>query len=177
MNELWRPVQGWLGLYEVSNLGRVKSLPRIIVRNHMGTRTEQPIKERILKPSFMKGYAFVGLHRNGKQEVRQIHRMVAEAFLGEPPADKPWALHGTNGVSDNSVSNLYWGDQERNEKDKIRDGTLLHGEKAPWAKLTESDVKAIRADTRPHKEIAADYPIGRAAVGAIKRRQTWSHLE
>ena len=61
MEEIWKDVKGYEGLYQVSNMGRVRSLSRIDGNNH-------PVKERIMKPSMSSGYLYVGLRKQGKQK-------------------------------------------------------------------------------------------------------------
>ena len=181
MNELWRPIPGWLGLYEVSNLGRVRSTKkRVTVRsNRWGKPMERVQQARILKNAInSNGYATVHLYApNTKTKCCTVHRLVAAAFLGDPPEGKPWVLHGPNGQKDNSAANLYWGDRRQNEADKLRDGTLKRGEQQTNAKLTPEMVYAIRADNRLHRVIANDYPVNRSVISAIKNRSAWTHLD
>jgi hypothetical protein len=75
---VWKPIKGYEGSYEVSNHGDVRSVDRI---NAYGRHQ----KERILKQSLTKGYAKVGLYREGVLKWHLVHRLVAEAFLGECP--------------------------------------------------------------------------------------------
>lgn len=79
MNEIWKPIKGYDGLYEVSNNGRVRSLDRFdsLGRLHKGKR---------LKPSrTVHGYLFVSLNKMGETKQRYIHDIVAETFIGERP--------------------------------------------------------------------------------------------
>lgn len=76
--EEWRPIEGYEGLYEVSTLGRVRSLERIDNNNHL-------VKGRILKPTTDKdGYFRVDLHKEGKVKHFLIHRLVAQTFIPNP---------------------------------------------------------------------------------------------
>lgn len=76
--EVWKPIDGFEGLYEVSNLGRVKSLDRYVDNGHGSTRLA---KGRILKPQLvMGGYLQVVLCKDGKQTIFKVHRLVAKAF-------------------------------------------------------------------------------------------------
>ena len=76
MKEQWKPVVGYEGLYEVSNLGRVKSLSREVVGNGGSTYMT---KERILKPASKK-YPQVSLSKDGTQKSYRVHTLVVEAF-------------------------------------------------------------------------------------------------
>lgn len=105
--EVWRPVIGWEGLYDVSNLGRVRSVKRF-VRNKNSIR---PVESRILKPSLGKnGYYYL---RNCKGKAKYIHRMVAEAFIPNPNA-LPQINHKDENKLNNSVYNLEWCTQSYN---------------------------------------------------------------
>ena len=76
--EVFKPIPGYEGIYEVSNLGNVKSLERI---NAIGRKQ----KERILKPRATRGYYGISLYKDNKSKSRTIHQLVAEAFLNHKP--------------------------------------------------------------------------------------------
>lgn len=103
--EEWRDIQGFEGLYQVSNLGRVKSLDRVVYKKD---GTTQIYKERILKQSNLwNEYLVVNLSRNGKPIMHRIHRLVAEAFLPNPN-NYPIINHKDENKTNNSVDNLEW---------------------------------------------------------------------
>lgn len=103
MNEIWKNIDGYEGLYQVSNLGNVKSL------NYNKTG-----KERILKPGTDKcGYRLVGLFKNGKLKFFTIHRLVANSFL-ENPDHKPEVNHKDEDKTNNCVENLEWMTRKEN---------------------------------------------------------------
>lgn len=79
--EIWKPVDGYEGLYEVSNLGRVKSI-RYVARFK---RHKELILVQSKDNNKTTCYLFVGLHRNGKCETKRVHQLVAGAFLPQPP--------------------------------------------------------------------------------------------
>ena len=102
IEEIWRPIEGYEGLYEVSNTGRVKSLKRPF-ENNGGI---QWTKERILSPGKDKdGYLQVHLCYNGKQHQRKVHRLVAQAFLPNI-YNLPMVNHKDENPSNNFVDNL-----------------------------------------------------------------------
>ena len=117
--EEWRPVVGYEGLYEVSSLGRVRSLDRVVHRPHTGPYKKQG--RTLVLQEHRQGYRLVDLYRDGERRVRKVHRLVAEAFLPNPNS-LPVVLHGRLGVSSNAVSNLRWGTQTDNLFDTVRDG-------------------------------------------------------
>lgn len=97
MAEVWKDIKGYEALYQVSNLGRVKSL------NYHRTG-----KERILKPGTQtKGYLKVPLYKYGKIEEFRVHRLVAEAFIPNPNK-YPCVNHKDENKQNNSVDNLEW---------------------------------------------------------------------
>lgn len=108
-DEIWKDIKGYEGLYQVSNLGRVKSLER---RSHkLSTGGVRVYKAAIKKPETMKlDYKRIHLYKNGKLRKWLVHRLVAEMFLDAPvePIEKMHVNH-INGVpSDNRVENLEW---------------------------------------------------------------------
>lgn len=102
MTEVWKPISGYEGLYEVSNLGRVKALDRYI-ENNGGM---QHRRERILKPH---GSPHLGvtLCKGGTTKRLTVHRLVAKAFVPNPN-DKPVVDHIDTNPQNNNADNLRW---------------------------------------------------------------------
>lgn len=123
--EIWKPVSGYEGLYEVSGCGKVKSL----LHN----------QEKILKPNFQeKGYLSVELYKEKKRKRFLIHRIVAEAFIPNIE-NKPQVNHIDENKSNNSVENLEW----VTEKQNINHGTR-----------TKRQIEHTDYTTQKRKEIA-----------------------
>jgi hypothetical protein len=105
MEEEWRDIEGYEGCYQVSNIGRVKSLSRA-VRNGKGTTRKIP--ERIRKPQdHSHGYLFVALHESEEYFNFYIHRLVALHFIANPKG-LPEVNHKNLDRTDNRVENLEW---------------------------------------------------------------------
>lgn len=105
MEEIWKPIPKWEALYEVSNLGRVKSLPRF-----RKTRFSYTSKEHILKPRVcgnQREYLAVALCKDGKREQVKIHRLVALVFIPNPNGYKE-INHIDENKGNNRADNLEW---------------------------------------------------------------------
>lgn len=111
MEEQWRTINGYEGYYEISSLGRVRSVSRVIL---LGNNRKHNLKGRILKTRVNdRGYVYVGLSKEGKRKSLRVHRLVAEAFL-KNPFNKPQINHINEIKTDNTISNLEWVTQEEN---------------------------------------------------------------
>lgn len=105
MEEIWKPVVGYEGWYEVSNLGRVKSIDRIIINSFGVSKTYYG---KILKQSLERhGYVTVVLSKNSIFKRCAIHRLVALAFLPNPQ-NLPQVNHKDECKNNNNVENLEW---------------------------------------------------------------------
>ncbi len=108
MREVFRPIKGYEGLYEVSNLGNVKSL------GNGKSRNPNLCRERILKSvKNNKGYLYINLCRNGNAKIGKIARLVAIAFIPNPE-NLPELNHKNSLKHDNRVQNLEWCNQRYN---------------------------------------------------------------
>ena len=103
--ETWKPVVGYEGLYEVSDLGRVKKVARTIT---LTDGTVKKIDESILNQSDSNGYLKVGLYRNGVSKSNWVHRLVAQAFIPNNDQSKAVINHKDENKRNNSVANLEW---------------------------------------------------------------------
>lgn len=107
MEEIFKDIEGYEGLYQVSNLGRVKSLERLDSRGHK-------VNERILRLKKNRyGYLQVTLYINGKGKTIEIHRLVAIHFLPNPN-NLPEVNHIDENKENNSLENLEWCDHSYN---------------------------------------------------------------
>lgn len=109
--EIWKDIRGYEGLYQVSNTGRIRSLDRYI--KHSSGNGLQIMRGRVIKLKLHNGYYFIGLHKDGKCITRNVHRLVAEAFICNPE-NKPCIDHINTIKTDNRVENLRWCTQLEN---------------------------------------------------------------
>jgi hypothetical protein len=165
--ELWKPVLGFEGFYEVSTLGRVRSLPR------------QATPGKVLKPKVsFKGYHTINTSVNQKRKTMKISRMVLSAFVGDQPTLEARHLDGNK--DNNTLANLAWGTRSENEQDKVLHGTVLIGSRNPKAVLTESDVSEIKSlisQGKSLKEIGPLFPkLGWRTFYDIRSGKVWKHV-
>jgi len=118
--ETWKPARGWEGLYAVSNLGRVRSLPRW--RSPQDTLVAQSNRDH-------QGYMRVNLYTDSRMTTVNVHLLVLTAFAGTRP-EGLMARHLDGDKKNNRAGNLAWGTQSENEQDKLRHGTNF------WANKT-----------------------------------------
>jgi len=178
--EEWRDVIGYDGLYQVSNIGSIKSVQRFYCR---GGKFMIPVKECVRKLTLEKhGYLRVGLSIDGKMSNFMAHVLVAEAFIGPKPSDKHEVNH-INGVkTDNRPENLEWVTRSENLFHAYRIGIKkqegLRGEKNSMSKLTKKEVLEIRgmAGAHSNKSIAKKFSLSFQHVGDIVNRKRWKHI-
>tara|TARA_R110002072_G_C7591078_1_gene503076 strand:+ start:17 stop:517 length:501 start_codon:yes stop_codon:yes gene_type:complete len=138
MKEEFKDIPNYEGIYQVSDLGRVKSLTR---KGFDG----RSVKERILKPAANNnGYLLIALRRNGKTNMRTIHQLVAEAFLGHTPCGHKLIVNHINfNRQDNRAENLEIDTQRNNTNQKhIKSSSKYTG--VCWAKDAGKWMSAIR---------------------------------
>ena len=161
--ERWLPVPGYLGLYEVSELGRVRSLDRLCLGKD---GREEVHRGQILAPQKLKnGYLEVYLCRGAKREHRTVHSLVADAFLGPRPKGHD-ILHFDGNRENNSYTNLGYDTRAENLH-----STYLYGGKQANGKLSLTDVDAIRSRLTAGESgysIAKDYGVHPSAIYHIR---------
>lgn len=170
--EEWRAVPGFEGKYEVSDLGRVRSLDRIIDSPGSPRGYPRPIKGRLLKPQDHSG-GYLQITLCG--ELHIVSWVVLSAFVGPRPSGLE-ACHNDGDKKNNTRSNLRWDTPVRNAADKVEHGTAPRGEQNGCAKLTVEDVLAIRKDRRDRFVVAAEYDIHPNHVNRLRARGRWAHV-
>lgn len=160
MEEEYRDVVGFEEYFQVSNLGNVFSKR----------------SNRILKQTKNnKGYWVFGTSINGIAHTFSVHRLVAEAFIPNPE-DKPYVNHIDGCKTNNVVSNLEWVTAKENSAHSWATGLQLPRPNHSQRKLTDDQVREIRASTKSNKELASIYGIGLVTIWRIKRRQTYKDI-
>lgn len=177
--EIWKDIIGYQELYQISNLGRVKSLPRYKKNGKFSHWTKEKILAQGINDS---GYYQVMLHKNGSHKTKTIHRLVAQAFIPNPD-NKPWINHKNSVRIDNDVDNLEWCTPSENNKhcyDKGRQ-KIYFGEQHPGSKLTHRQVNEIRDKYSYYKYtmlmLSKEYNISMGSIQAILENKTWKNLK
>ena len=173
MTEIWKPAFEWEDGYEVSSLGRVRSLSRIVPCSK-GTRR---IRSKVLKPQMhVFGYPTVMVSLKGKTRRLNIHRLMYQSFYGPLPKEVQ-VRHLNNDPADCRLINLTIGSSADNHKDMVEAGRSTAGERHPGVKLTEDDVQAIRASGRSQQALAALHGVAQSTISKIQRRERWSYIQ
>ncbi len=175
--ERWLPIPGWEDEYEVSDLGRVRSLERLV---ETSDGRLHPVRGRVLNPSRRAGgYRYVNLKRPGVCEKRSVHLLVLLAHVGPRP-DGQETRHLDGNPENNRLDNLKYGTRVENAADKVRHGTLPLGERCGTSVLTREEVQQARriyASGRTLAEVARELDVGLCTIHDIISGRTWSHLE
>lgn len=178
MTEIWRPAKGYEGLYEVSNQGNFRGLPRkVIQRNgHPYSVTGKRISGSI---SPVTGYRMVTVSRDETRKLKSIHRFVATSFIPNP-LNKPEVNHIDGNKLNNRVSNLEWVTSSENQIHAHRLGLqpAMFGEGHPNSKLAWSDILKIREEYgngKLQREIAVEFGVSRQNISDIVNFKLWKN--
>lgn len=134
--EIWRDIDDYIGLYQVSNMGRVKSVERVIWDNRGYYKT---VPERILKAGKINGgYMQVGLCKEGKTKKYLVHQLVASAFVENPEGYKE-INHISEDKTNNKAENLEWCSRSYNVNYGTRNNRMA--EKLRGMKQSEEQIK------------------------------------
>lgn len=179
MTEKWKPVVGFEGLYEVSDLGRVRSLDRIITRT---VRWKSGIVKEIayrhigqmLRPGLASnGYLTVAI----KTVSHCVQILVLTAFAGPAPEGLE-CCHGDGDRQNNRLTNLRWDTHASNVADMAKHGTKLIGSAYSTAKLNDETARRVRAlrGVHPQSELARMFNVSPSAIQAVHDGRTWKHV-
>jgi len=170
MEEIWKDIQKYEGLYQVSDLGRIKRIAPE-ANTYVG---------KIIKPIKINGYVFVNLYSQGKRRCHKIHKIVAESFLGSRPLGKQ-INHKNGNKEDNNLNNLEWVTPKENTFHSWNIlGKAQRGEDGGNHKLFEFEVKEIKDLLKTKilriKDIASNYNVSESTIYFIKTNHIWSHV-
>ena len=171
--EVFKDILGYEGLYQVSNLGKVKSTERKAKHWRGGLLT---VKSRIMKPFTSKcGYLIVSISKNSIDNKFLIHRLVSNAFIPNP-YNKPQVNH-INGIkTDNKVSNLEWATTSENSLHAFKNNLKAKGQNRTQSKLTNKEVLEIRHSNLRNIELSRLYNISKSIISGIQKGRLWKHV-
>jgi predicted XRE-type DNA-binding protein len=177
--EEWKDIPGMEGYYQCSNIGRVKSLDKLVSwTSKKGMCCYRQRKGRILSPS---KYRYLQLHLSldGKKIMAYVHRLVALTWI-ENPDNLREVDHINGNRYDNTVDNLRWVSPSTNMKSAYDNFQQKHGEHSCKAKLTTNQMFEIR-DLYKNKQLSQEaigkiYGISQSQVGNITRGVRWKRI-
>jgi hypothetical protein len=177
--EVWKDIPNYEGYYQISNLGRVISLTRIVLDKNGVAKN---IKSKAIKSTLNKynGYLTIAPCVNSKNKQLYVHRLVLSAFTNNP-FNKKFVNHKNGIKTDNRLENLEWVTPSENSIHAVEIGlSKTKGGSNPMAKLTQEHILDIRkrfADGISAYKIAKDLGfISNSAIRLIVLRKRWKHI-
>jgi hypothetical protein len=165
VNEIWKPIIGYEGLYEISNYGKVKSL----------IRKGRPKERFLIQTDDNNGYLNVTLYKNKNPKTFKVHKLVLLTFIGKCPENKE-SCHNDGNRYNNFIGNLRYDTRKNNAEDRIKHGTSRLGMENNKAKFNNEQIIEIRKSNLKTIELAKKYNVERHAISNIKNRKTWRHI-
>lgn len=171
--EIWKDALGFEGLYEVSDLGRVKR----IAPSRNGQKGGNILHPRPAKTS---GYLQVCLSHDGRNKWFYLHVLVCTTFQGPRPAPDLQCCHDDGVRSNCRNDNLRWDTRKANEADRIRHGTHNRGERHGLSKLTDLEAREIKEKLtrgRSQRSLAKEYGVSTTCIADIQHGRRWVWLK
>jgi hypothetical protein len=180
--EIWKPIPGWEGLYEVcAETQEIRSVTRIIGQHRRGRGFPRTQQGKILRPvSMANGYLAYSLRKDGKSKWVNLHAAVCFAAHGPKPTPQHRVRHLDGDPLNNRPENLRWGTQRENCQDTVRHGRSTRGEKNSQTVLSESDVIEIRrrcSRGETQGVVSRDFNVCQGTVSAIVCGRSWQWLK
>lgn len=173
MCEIWKDIEGYNGLYKISNTGRIiaYSRQREGYSYKAKRKTTRIYKEKELKITKGERYYFIILMKNGKYRTELLHRLIAKAFISNP-YNKPNINHIDFNTFNNSISNLEWCTQYENIHHTMNNGRnkQLKGSECGKSKFNDIQVFEIRNMKKQgisEKEISEKYKVSKSCINRI----------
>lgn len=189
--EIWKDIKRYEGLYQISDLGRIKTLDKKVrnkIRGKWGysIRKEKVMKIKITKRKGAEGYHEITLRKNGKPTSFMVHRLVGLNFIPNPD-NKEEVNHKFGIRGDNRASQLEWMTKKENMKHAFDRGSWsnmdnpVKGVLCKWAKLTDEKVIKIRDEYELGKistrKLAEKYNISHSIMWGVVTRKRWAHVK
>ena len=178
-SEVWKDVAGYEGVYQVSNLGRVRSVDRTV---QYSDGRKGIYKGKTLKPSKSKkrrNYLYVTLSYNQKTMYKSVHRLVAETFI-ENTGNKSEVNHIDGDKDNNKVSNLEWVTSKENSEHAVKNGLLPSGQDSYKAIFTNDQIRDMRKEYKGGlrlTDLAKKFRVDISTMHAILSYKSYKNVE
>lgn len=179
--ETFRPIEGYEGLYEVSNLARIKSLPKEWTCGRNGSQLKSKGETFLVINESRKDYDFVSLSDGKKVKCISVHRLVATYFVANPD-NKPDVNHKDGNKRNNRHDNLEWCTKPENQIHAYKNGLQVSqkGIEHHRCKITESDMLEIKIlkkkGDKSQMEIGDLYGLKQAQISRILSGKRWTRI-
>ena len=168
--EIWKDITNYEGIYQISTLGNVKGLRRVVNMPRGKTRI---LKDRMLNQTNCKGYLRVCLCVDGISKRFLVHRLVAESFISNPK-NKPQINH-LNGIKyDNRVENLEWVDNSQNMLHAYSFGLRKNKNRKKVLLFVDNIYTDYFIKSKTLEEIHSKYPIGKKLLRKILQKKLYN---
>lgn len=178
-SEVWKDVAGYAGVYQVSNLGRVRSVYRTV---KYSDGRKYVYEGKIIKPTKNKNrgnYLYVTLSYNQKRVFKSLHRLVAETFI-KNVGDKPEVNHIDGDKGNNKVSNLEWVTSKENSEHAVKNGLLPSGQYSHHAVFSNDQVRNMRKEYKGGlrlTDLAKRFRVNPSTMHSILNYRTYKNVE
>lgn len=175
--EIWVPITGYEGLYEISNMGRVQGVARIV--SAFSSKAEKVVSLRrkgqvLSQNSATTGYFTTCLSKDGDSKTHRVAALVCTAFHGPRPPGMQ-ACHNDGCKANNSAANLRWDTPKNNQLDRLIHKTDCRGEAVGTAKFT-ADQAALIKSGMPVRQATKLFGISKSQYYRIRRGLSWAHV-
>ncbi len=178
MKERWKDIEGFEEQYQISSLGRVKSLERYVKNNLCGEVLQEGRMMSI--QSFSDGYQYVTLWKDGKRRSHSMHRLIAAAYIPNPE-NKPEVNHKDGIKTNNYETNLEWVTSSENKIHAHKTGLTNNskGMEHRNAKFTDDQIRWIRRlrGKVTNSLLAKIYGVDKSTISNILTYKTWRHIK
>jgi hypothetical protein len=165
MKEIWKDIQGYEGLYTVSNMGKVKSH-----HTYRRAKTGYLLKEGVNDS----GYCYVGLSQCGIVKQKKLHRLIAIAFISNPENKR--TVNHINGIkTDNEIKNLEWATYSENGMHASKSGLLHTGKYKTNMRIANEIRKVYNEQKLLPREISVIYSLSIPVVRNIINYNTYRY--